>query len=72
MSREGRGHAFDYVAYFLYKHVVENVKVRSVPALHNGVIRTRELGPKTGKNANELVVNTTIGVTEQLWRRRGQ
>ena len=53
--------------YFLYEHVVENVKARSVPALHNGVIKTRELGPKTGKNANELVVNTTIGVTSQFW-----
>ena len=50
VPREGRGDALECVAYFLYVHVVENVKARSVPGLHNGVIRTREVGPKTGKS----------------------
>ena len=58
--------------YFLHEDVVENVKDRNVPGLHNGVIKTLELGLKTGKSANELVVNTTIGTTRQFWGSRGQ
>ena len=72
VPREGRGDALECVAYFLYVHVVENVKGRGVPGLHNGVINTREVGPKTGKHANELPVHTVIGATGQHWGSWGQ
>ena len=65
VSREGRGDVLESASYFLYVHVVENVKDRSVPGLHNGVINTHEVGPKTDKHVNELAVHTVIGTTGQ-------
>ncbi len=72
MSWSVSHNALECVAYFLYVHVAENVKDRSVHGLHNWVINTREFGPKTGKHANELAVHTAIRAAWHQWGTWGQ